>query len=210
MLMNTRPFFAAVVAVVLFCQLDVLAQGRNAVLGGRAKRTQGGGVKQSVPGLTGTRKRTLVNQVVTGVVNSKPNSNSGKRQVTNLQRRLSLRVPIRISNVSGEPIGLNNIYMWGLKGSSLWTMVGGFPRLPGSGAEFGTIVSYDAKFDFYVINRGADHGIKIGDEYNVLRGGNLVGKIKINTTQPTVSIADAVKAFTRMKLQAGDKVAKAN
>ena len=78
------------------------------------------------------------------------------------------------------------------------------------GAEVGVIASYDPKFNFYVINRGADHGIKIGDEYNVLRGGNLVGKIKINTTQPTVSIADAVKAFTRMKLQAGDKVAKAN
>ena len=61
-----------------------------------------------------------------------------------------------------------------------------------------------------MINRGADHGIKAGDEYNVLRGGNLVGKIKIKQTQPTVSIADAVKAFTRQQLQAGDKVAKAN
>ena len=131
MLKVTRKFFATVVVLLLVTQLDVSAQGRNAVLGGRAKRTQGGGVKQNIPGLTGTRKRTLVNQVVTGVVNSKPNSNSGKRQVTNLQRRISLRVPIRILNVSGEPIGLSNIYMWGLKGSSLWTILG-YPRLPGS------------------------------------------------------------------------------
>ena len=78
------------------------------------------------------------------------------------------------------------------------------------GAEIGAIASYDPKFKFYVINRGADHGIKAGDEFNVLRGGNLVGKIKIKQTQPTVSIADAVKAFTRQQLQAGDKVAKAN
>jgi len=78
------------------------------------------------------------------------------------------------------------------------------------GAEIGAIASYDPKFNFYVINRGADHGVKAGDEFNVLRGGNLVGKIKIKQTQPTVSIADAVKEFTRQQLQAGDKVAKAN
>ena len=78
------------------------------------------------------------------------------------------------------------------------------------GAEIGAIASYDPKFNFYVINRGADHGIKAGDEFNVLRGGNLVGKIKIKQTQPTVSIADAVKEFTRQLLKAGDKVAKAN
>ena len=81
---------------------------------------------------------------------------------------------------------------------------------PKPGAEVGAIASYDPKFKFYVINRGADHGIKTGDEFNVLRGGNLVGKIIIKQTQPTVSIADAVKAFTRQQLQAGDKVAKAN
>ncbi len=81
---------------------------------------------------------------------------------------------------------------------------------PKPGAEIGAIASYDPKFNFYVINRGADHGVKAGDEFNVLRGGNLVGKIKIKQTQPTVSIADAVKEFTRQQLQAGDKVAKAN
>lgn len=81
---------------------------------------------------------------------------------------------------------------------------------PKPGAEIGAIASYDPKFKFYVINRGSDHGVKAGDEFNVLRGGSLVGKIKIKDTQPTVSIADAVKEFTRQQLQAGDKVAKAN
>jgi len=91
------------------------------------------------------------------------------------------------------------------------TPKGGTPRSNTKpGAEIGAIASYDPKFNFYVINRGADHGVKAGDEFNVLRGGNLVGKIKIKQTQPTVSIADAVKEFTRQQLKAGDKVAKAN
>ena len=61
MLMDTRKFFATVVVLLLVCQLDISAQGRLIVLGGRAKRTQGGGVKQNVSGLTGSRHRTLVN-----------------------------------------------------------------------------------------------------------------------------------------------------
>ena len=79
-----------------------------------------------------------------------------------------------------------------------------------SGGEVGAIISFDPKFGFYVINRGADHGIKVAQEFNVLRGGRLVGKIKIKQTQPTVSIADAVKAFTRQQLQPGDKVVKSD
>jgi hypothetical protein len=96
------------------------------------------------------------------------------------------------------------------KGANNTPKPGQTPKRPKPGAEIGAIASYDPKFNFYVINRGADHGIKSGDEFNVLRGGNLVGKIKIKQTQPTVSIADAVKAFTRQQLQAGDKIAKAN
>ena len=78
------------------------------------------------------------------------------------------------------------------------------------GADVGAIVSYDPKFGFYVINRGSDHGIKAAQEFNVIRAGRLVGKIKIQQPQPTVSIANAVKEFTRQQLQPGDKLAKSD
>lgn len=84
------------------------------------------------------------------------------------------------------------------------------PQKPitGSGGEIGAIVNYDSKFGFYTVNRGADHGLKKSQEFRVLRGGKLVGKIKINNTFPTVSTADPVKDFTRQPLQVGDKVFK--
>ena len=84
------------------------------------------------------------------------------------------------------------------------------PNLPPPevGDQVGQIASYDPKFKYCVINRGANHGIKTGDEYNVIRGGNLVGKIKIQQTQPSVSIADAVYAVQIMR--AGDLVIKIN
>jgi len=77
-------------------------------------------------------------------------------------------------------------------------------------ADAGAIVSFDPKFGFYVINRGSDHGIKAAQEFNVIRAGRLVGKIKIQQPQPTVSIANAVKEFTRQQLQPGDKLAKSD
>jgi hypothetical protein len=81
---------------------------------------------------------------------------------------------------------------------------------PKPGADVGAIVSFDPKFGFYVINRGSDHGIKAAQEFNVIRAGRLVGKIKIQQPQPTVSIANAVEKFTRQKLQPGDKLAKSD
>ena len=77
-------------------------------------------------------------------------------------------------------------------------------------ADAGAIVSFDPKFGFYVINRGSDHGVKAAQEFNVIRAGKLVGKIKIQQPQPTVSIANAVKEFTRQQLQPGDKLAKSD
>ena len=84
------------------------------------------------------------------------------------------------------------------------------PTPSSNGPKIGSIASYDPKFNFYVINRGADHGIKNNDVYRVVRNGQLVGKIKIKQTQPTVAIADAIKEFTRAQLQAGDNVLKDN
>ena len=79
-----------------------------------------------------------------------------------------------------------------------------------SGGEIGSVVNIDPKFGFITINRGKDHGLKESQEFSVLRGGRLVGKIKIKTALPTVSIADPVKAFTRQPLQIGDKVIKSD
>ena len=81
---------------------------------------------------------------------------------------------------------------------------------PTIGTEIGSIASYDPKFGFYVVDRGADHGIKNGDEFSVFRAGKFVGKIRIKQVQPTVSIAEAIKDLTPQKLQAGDKVGKMN
>jgi TPR repeat protein len=69
----------------------------------------------------------------------------------------------------------------------------------------GSIASYDPKFKFYVLNRGADNGIKVGDEYQVIRSGKPIGIIIVKQTQPTVAIAETVELFTQAQFKMGDK-----
>ncbi len=58
------------------------------------------------------------------------------------------------------------------------------------------------------MDRGADHGIKTGNEFLVFRTGKLVGKIRIKEVQAAVSIAEPIKELTLNPLQPGDKLQK--
>ena len=79
---------------------------------------------------------------------------------------------------------------------------------PQPGAEVGAVASFDPKFGFAVLNRGASHGIKVGDVYRVTRNGQLVGKVTVQKADPTTAIANPIKQFTREPLKAGDKIVK--
>ena len=79
---------------------------------------------------------------------------------------------------------------------------------PKPGAEIGSVASFDPKFGFAVLNRGASHGIKVGDVYRVTRNGQLVGKVTVQKADPTTAIANPIKQFTREPLKAGDKIVK--
>ena len=82
------------------------------------------------------------------------------------------------------------------------------PNTPQPGAEVGSVASFDPKFGFAVLNRGASHGIKVGDVYRVTRNGQLVGKVTVQKADPTTAIANPIKQFTREPLKAGDKIVK--
>jgi len=82
------------------------------------------------------------------------------------------------------------------------------PNTPKPGAEVGAVASFDPKFGFAVLNRGASHGIKVGDVYRVTRNGQLVGKVTVQKADPTTAIANPIKQFTREPLKAGDKIVK--
>jgi len=76
--------------------------------------------------------------------------------------------------------------------------------------EIASIVSYDPSTGTYVLNRGSDVGIKLGDKFSVFRNGQSVGKILMRRVQPTVSIAtfDPTLGKPPTPFKSGDKVMK--
>ena len=92
--MRAKYIFYGLTIFFVFSEVESNAQSRDsqrkAAIGGRAKRSLGGGVRKESPGLTSRRKQTIVNQVIDGVINEKPRTESRKRQVDGFTRRLSL------------------------------------------------------------------------------------------------------------------------
>ena len=58
------------------------------------------------------------------------------------------------------------------------------PNTPKPGAEVGSVASFDPKFGFAVLNRGASHGIKVGDVFRVTRNGQLGARLQSKKPTP--------------------------
>ena len=89
--------FLRILAVTLFIAIvgDVLAGGnRNVVLGGRAKRVQGGGVRQTIGIITSRKQTRNVNSVVRGIISRGSPTKARKEQIKSLHKRLTARLPV--------------------------------------------------------------------------------------------------------------------
>ena len=70
----------------------------------------------------------------------------------------------------------------------------------------GKIVAVDPKYDFVVLNVGANQGVLERGKMMVNRSGKLVGKIQIVSVEPDKSVANILPAFKNGELMEGDEV----
>jgi hypothetical protein len=70
----------------------------------------------------------------------------------------------------------------------------------------GKIVAVDPKWDFVVLDVGADQKAAVDGILMVNRAGKLVGKVQITTVEPNRSIANIMPAWKIGELQEGDQV----
>jgi hypothetical protein len=71
-----------------------------------------------------------------------------------------------------------------------------------------TVVAVDPKYDFVVLDAGGNQGILEGAKMLVNRNGNLVGKIKITSVEPTRSVANVLPEWKQAgnDIMEGDQV----
>jgi archaellum component FlaG (FlaF/FlaG flagellin family) len=72
----------------------------------------------------------------------------------------------------------------------------------------GKVVAYNQGWNFVVLNIGDKAGLKAGVQMVVLRGGNMVGKVKVTSVEPSTAIADVLPGTVGRgeSVQPGDTV----
>lgn len=72
----------------------------------------------------------------------------------------------------------------------------------------GKVVAYNAGWNFVVLNIGDKSGLKAGVQMVVLRGGNMVGKVKVTSVETNTAIADVLPGTIARgdSVQPGDTV----
>jgi hypothetical protein len=72
----------------------------------------------------------------------------------------------------------------------------------------GKVVAFNPGWNFVVLNIGDRSGLKAGVQMVVLRGGNMVGKVKVTSVEPSTAIADVLPGTIARgdSVQPGDTV----
>lgn len=79
---------------------------------------------------------------------------------------------------------------------------------PGKPGVRGTVLAVNQAYNFVVLNLGARQGVEANTEMLVLRGGTLIGKIRISSVEPATAIGDIItNSLARgVQVQPGDIV----
>ena len=85
------------------------------------------------------------------------------------------------------------------------------PRRPGAGRDpgiRGSVLAVNQAYNFVVLSLGERQGVEPNSEMLVLRGGSLIGKIRISSVEPATAIGDIITSSLArgVQVQPGDIV----
>jgi hypothetical protein len=72
----------------------------------------------------------------------------------------------------------------------------------------GTVLAVNQAYNFVVLNLGERHGVEANAEMLVVRGGTLIGKIRVSSVEPSTAIGDIITSSLArgVQVQPGDTV----
>ncbi len=74
------------------------------------------------------------------------------------------------------------------------------------GGAAGQIRAVNAEFSFVILDVGAPHGVKVDDEFAVLRGNETIGRIKVKRLYQGLSVCDLLNEQSAAAFRIGDRV----
>ena len=76
----------------------------------------------------------------------------------------------------------------------------------GSSLAEGQVVVVNREYDFIVMNLGKHHGLSVGQEFQVVRGGEILGKVKVEKIYDELSAAAILPDSKKENIREGDTV----
>ena len=73
-------------------------------------------------------------------------------------------------------------------------------------ASQGQVVVVNREYDFIVMNIGRNHGLSVGKEFQVIRGNEVLGKVKVEKVYDELSAAAILPESQKNNIREGDAV----
>jgi septal ring factor EnvC (AmiA/AmiB activator) len=96
-----------------------------------------------------------------------------------------------------------------VSGESSETSGAGATAMPVSyagGTSQGQVVVVNREYDFIVMNLGKNHGLSIGQEFQVVQGSEVLGKVKVEKVYDELSAAAILPGSKKDRIREGDSV----
>lgn len=106
---------------------------------------------------------------------------------------------MEISNANQPTIELEKVRVTDSQGSTATGQ-------PGAAAQDGEVVVVNREYDFIVMNLGRNHGLSVGQEFQVVRGDQVLGRVKVEKVYDELSAATILPESQKESIREGDNV----
>jgi predicted RNase H-like nuclease (RuvC/YqgF family) len=116
------------------------------------------------------------------------------QQITELESKV-----MELSDANQPTIELEKILVTDSQGL---TAIGS----PSAAAPDGEVVVVNREYDFIVMNLGRNHGLSVGQEFQVMRGDQVLGRVKVEKVYDELSAATILPESQKESIREGDNV----
>ncbi|MBI3321216.1 MAG: hypothetical protein HYZ91_02985 [Candidatus Omnitrophica bacterium] len=130
---------------------------------------------------------------------------TAKQQLADL-RKAKEQLEAKVMELSGQPlVELDKVTVSDQKASGAEGMV-----MPASATvatpSNGQIVVVNREYDFIVMNLGKNQGLSVGQEFQIVRGDEVLGKVKVEKVYDELSAATILPESQKNNIREGDTV----
>ena len=128
-----------------------------------------------------------------------------KKQLTDLQQAKT-ELESKVMELSDRPtVELDKVLVTGEPSSAAMVMPASTSG-PATGSPTAQVMVVNRDYDFIVMNQGKNHGVAVGQEFQIIRGNDVLGRVKVEKVYDELSAAAMLPDSKKNQIREGDGV----